>query len=370
MKNILISNQPKIKDPIIREFVDRTTEIMLVSINQQLLNKVDARKFKYKGKNFTVGGKKKKKYNSVATVLEKHIESQKLIDLKLFTKQFSRESLYTDRTKFLIGKELDISSKTHIYNSKQIKTLYKHIPLKRITKKYALQFLINIATTEEESTPDPIIVNKGIKFQLKEVYCVDDTSEWGDDEIAMGGTFTDSQATSTKLNEFRVHNDFRTGVSKTYSPKILKSFAMPTGDYPQTYSAFITLAEKDHGGFSNFISELYESVKAEVQVILTALGAAAGASIGSSIGGSVGTAVGGPIGTIIGIAAGAIVGALIGALAAGLRDDVFIPQVASITLPTQGATFSNGSLTSPYYYLNFEGHGGEYRVKYRWKLNQ
>jgi len=195
--------------------------------------------------------------------------------------------------------------------------------------------------------------------------------EWKGDEIAMGAVFLDADGEESIHSEFRVMDDFRNGDVKNYPPKILKNFGISASAvYPQTYSVFVALAEKDNGGLSDFIQELYEAVRADLQKILTALGALAGAAIGAQIGGSVGTAVGGPLGTIIGVAAGAILGAIAGWLTDVLKDDIFEPQMASITLPDGSSTFANGSLTSPYYYLDFIDHGGEYKVKYRWKLNR
>jgi len=112
------------------------------------------------------------------------------------------------------------------------------------------------------------------------------------------------------------------------------------------------------------------TIKAEVVLIFAALGVAAGAAIGAAIGGSVGTAVGGPIGTIIGVLAGLILGALVGWIASLLQDDIFEPQVATVTLPDAAATFAGNGLISPILSFNFEDYGGKYRVKYSWELRR
>lgn len=132
----------------------------------------------------------------------------------------------------------------------------------------------------------------------------------------------------------------------------------------------VALAEKDNGGLSQFINELWDAIKDQVQLILTAVGAAAGLAAGTAIGGTLGTAVGGPIGAIIGVAAGAIIGALVGWLIGALKDDIFEPQSAALRLPVHDSTFAGGSLTSPTMTLDFRDHGGHYRVYYSWQITR
>ena len=130
----------------------------------------------------------------------------------------------------------------------------------------------------------------------------------------------------------------------------------------------LALAEKDSGGFAEFIRKLYEAIKAEIQLILSALGAAAGAWIGTQIGGSIGTSLAGPLGTIIGAVAGAILGALIGWLISALQDDIFAPEATSLILPAGNASFDGGSLVTAPCYLHYRDHGGHYHVKCDWEI--
>ena len=66
----------------------------------------------------------------------------------------------------------------------------------------------------------------------------------------------------------------------------------------------------------------------------------------------------------------AILGALVGWIISAVKDDIFTPQSAAVHLPTHNATFSNGALTSPQFTVNFNDHGGYYRVYYSWKINR
>ncbi len=215
----------------------------------------------------------------------------------------------------------------------------------------------------------PIVMNGGLKLQLHQVRCATPTSwEPGNDEINMGGVATDDHGAATKINEFEVRTDFDTNVTQNYTPpRILQIFSLSGSEYPKTFSATLDLAEKDSDGFSDFLQKLYEVVKAHIAEIMTILGAAAGAAIGTAIGGSIG-AIGGPLGALIGVAAGAIIGALVGWITSALKDDIFTPQITSVTIPKAGATF-NGALVSPQALLSYYDHGGAYHVSYSWAIN-
>ena len=218
-----------------------------------------------------------------------------------------------------------------------------------------------------------IVLNRGLKFRLHRVKCLDETNpEWpGNDKIAAGGVAVNWDETTTTIPEFQVGSSFKDGSQKVYNPpRVLKTFSLNGAQYPADFMIAMALAEKDGGGLSKFITDLWEAIRDEVTVILTAVGAAAGAAAGVAIGGTFGTAVGGPIGTIIGVVAGAIVGALIGWLISALKDDIFEPQSAALRLPSANSTFTGGSLTSQLMSLNFRDHGGYYRAYYSWQITR
>ncbi|MEJ6396944.1 hypothetical protein [Yoonia sp. 208BN28-4] len=224
---------------------------------------------------------------------------------------------------------------------------------------------------DDEEPADPIQLNRGLKFRLHRVKCVDETNpEWpGDDEIAAGGVAVNWNEDTTQINEFRVGNSFDDGESKFYNPpRVLKNFSLDDAEFPADFMVAMALAEKDNGGLSKFIDDLWEAIRDHVEVILIAVGAAAGLAIGAGVGGTVGTAIGGPLGTIIGLAAGAIIGALVGWLISALKDDIFEPQSAAVRLPSHDSAFAGGSLTSPTMTLNFRNHGGHYRAYYSWQI--
>lgn len=207
-----------------------------------------------------------------------------------------------------------------------------------------------------------------LQFRVHQVTCLDMSDwEWGSDEISMGGVTTDSKEKVDKIKEFKVKDDFDTNESKTYSPpNVLKTFALSGSDYPKVHTVALTLAEKDSGGFADFIQQLYEAVKDHIDEIMTAVGAAAGAAIGAAVGGSIGV-IGGPLGSLIGVAAGMIIGALVGWIANTLKDELFAPKLAVLGIPEPGSLFGS-SATSATQQLNYYEHGAHYRVKYSWHV--
>lgn len=217
------------------------------------------------------------------------------------------------------------------------------------------------------------VINKGLAFRIHQVKCIDETNpEWaGNDEIAWGGAFLDSNHHSGKITEHYVGSGFHDGHLKNYNPPSeIVSFNIGDLNYPKTFLVALALAEKDSGGLSSFIQKLFEAIRAEIQVILNTLGAAAGSAIGSAIGGSVGSVIAGPLGAIIGAVAGAIIGALVAWLINALKDDIFAPKASTITLYSTSNIFPNGSCISPLMYFHYHGFGGHYRLAYDWQIKR
>lgn len=366
MNDILISNNVKITDPVINDLKDKCQEIIMASINQRISGELNPSTFLLRDTNLIDTKFKSKPFTSDLVV--RHIKNS-TTDSNLAFRTFRPAQVLTTSEVYRVA----LNSKINlIMNENLLKTRFQTSQIKKITKAYAIKFIEQLTSVVVTPPIGPNIpLNKGIEFQVKEVKCIDETNpeRFGNDEIAIGGVFTDPIGNTSMFNELRVGNNFDDGDVKVYNPDLLmKSFAIPNASYPHFYTAVIPLAEKDNGGLSNFIQELYESIKDDVQAILTILGAAAGAWIGGQIGGAIGS-IGGPLGTIIGVVAGAILGAIIAAIGNALRDDVFQPQMALITIPSSTASF-NGSLNSPYQFLNFHGFGGQYRVKYRWVIKR
>lgn len=233
------------------------------------------------------------------------------------------------------------------------------------------QLSIPRSTAARLSNGGTIVQNGGLRFRLHEVKCVDETDpEWvGSDEISLGGVAQGPGGSPAMIAEFKVADGFDDGDKRTYSPpRILHTFPLGGLQYPSAFAVFVAIAEKDAGGFSQFLQDLWQAIKDHVQTIMNIIGTAAGAAVGAWIGGSTGTAIAPALGTVIGIVLGAILGALVAILVNALKDDLFRPQTAAIELPSQNATFSGGTLVSPTQSLIFEDFDGLYNVKYSWEI--
>lgn len=372
MSTIAVSSGLKIKDTTFNKLVEKTTNNLKLAIMQSLMSEQDPVKFKLQKATATIGARQPQTVALVGDVVRKRFKSMAADRQAAAIKNLTGSAtLQPAAREALVTRRLDIKSATYVMKQIDVKAEYAFINDKTVNVAFVNRIFSELSQIEwPVEGAQPIVVNKGLKLLLNEVKCLDETNpEWGgDDEIGMGGVTLDDNGNEAKISSFNVNGSMSDGDIKTYNPpRVLQTFNVSGNTYPKTYAAFLSLTEKDNGGFGDFLNELYQAIKAEVQVILTTLGAAAGAMIGTAIGGSIGTAIGGPIGTIIGVVAGAILGAIVGWLTGILRDDIFDPQVVTITIPSADSSFQNG-LTSPLLQLVYEDFGGKYRVKYSWQL--
>lgn len=349
-----------IKNPEIKHFIDHLASFTQASIEQSVFSKLNNGKIKYQ--KLSVGKKNKVKRATVAEVIDNYLSKTNSKELKQMARNLTINK-NANIAPFNYGSKLNIKSDKPIFNQLDLAKEFSYINDRLFLKVIAANFNIPTTTPTAPATPvaNPTLT---LKLNLKTVKCLDETNpEWGGkDNIAAGGVVSDDRGVETKISEFHVGN-FDDGDVKNFNPvKVLKTYSLDNV-HPSTFTAFLTLAEKDSGGFSDFIQELYDAIKDELTVILTALGAAAGAAIGAAIGGSVGTAVAGPIGTIIGVAAGLIIGALTGWIVSLLKDDVFEPQISGITID-RSAPF-----TGPTQRLTYRDFGGSYYMDVFWSAS-
>jgi hypothetical protein len=406
MSTARILQSDQIYNHELKKFVEKTVEMLKLSVVQGFNRTMNPQLYRFKPKELTVGGRVPVNYPSVALVASERLKSldpQKVNAVRL---ALGREDSITTAIR---ARGIDMRSEKSVAEQVDLKQIFDFVNESTFSEA-AMEGMVSdlSALAERETIPireaalsdlralditygplfptgwiDDLVgrisaggggaaLNKGLRFRVHEVKCIDETNpEWpGSDEISWGGAAVDDKGTASKIPEKQVGSGFDDGDRKTYSPpEIIKTFALDSV-YPKEFAVTMALAEKDSGGMSDFIQKLYEAIKAEVAVILAALGAAAGAAIGSAIGGSVGTAIGGPLGTIIGVAAGAILGALIGWLVSVLQDDIFAPQASSLFLYSASDTFPGGRLVSPRMEFHYRDHGGHYRIVYDWAITR
>lgn len=355
--SVFQASHSDIKDPELKKLVNDITDTLKVSAYQAIYNHTQKRPFTYP--KLKVGVKKEMAYASVGEVLSKWVATKKPAQIKALSENngirtFRAASPFSAN----LLAHLDIKSAKYVFTQIDFTRDFSYINDRLMLGKIGSIFGIDDTPS---STPPTATPNYALKLNLKRVKCLDETDpEWfGSDKISAGGVSVDDKQVEAKITAFTVGN-FNDGTKKDYNPvKVLKSFPLDSVN-PSTFMALLTLAEKDAGGFGDFLKELFEAVKAEVTLIITAVSAAAGAAIGAAIGGSVGTAVAGPLGTIIGVVAGLILGALVAWLADALQDDVFEPQITGVTL------HANAPFSGPVQRLTYRDFGGSYFMEVFW----
>ncbi len=389
------------------KLVEKTTELLKLSAVQAMNARMNPGVYRFKPNPISVGGSRALPYESVGTVITERFSNLDPAIVRSARLDLGRD---TEITTSIRRWAVDIRSEQSILNQIDVprhfnfvnETTFNDTAMKAMVTEFgttsvapstvpvrtAIESELSAVNVRYESmlpanwigtvlgglrvgggTPAP--ANTGVRCRVHEVKCIDETNpEWfGHDEIAWGGSAVDDKDNTTKIPEYYVGGGFDDGDRKVYSPpKILKSFSLSDNVYPKTFLVVLVLAEKDCGGLSTFINNLYQAVKAHLQIILSSLGALAGATIGEAIGGSIGTAIAGPLGTVIGLVAGAILGALIGWLIDIFKDDIFPARATSLTLGSGDAAFQNGALVSAPLYLKYHDHGGRYRVKLDWEI--
>lgn len=203
---------------------------------------------------------------------------------------------------------------------------------------------------------------KTMKLVVEKVHCWRDSDEFleGDDEIALGGTVTLPDGQTIMVNQFKVGDDISDGdiINLGY---VYCNYALviePQG-FPYSYYAVVAMAEKDDGGFYDFIKKLWKKIEKEVK---------------AAIAGAIGAAIGGAIGNAIGAIVGFLVGALVGWLISLFHntDDIIAVRTLKMTLATYSKSYYDwAKLTAPKGYrdtVKFKGHGARYTVTFSYKV--
>lgn len=213
---------------------------------------------------------------------------------------------------------------------------------------------------------------KELDFRLEKVTCIDETNPeiGGDDEILMGGleigTANDDVYTH-KVNQFLVGGEeyFYDGRSYTYaSPG--KQFAdhdlTVGGVWPRTYMSVVMMAEQDGSGFSDALTDAWNSVKAEVQkAVAKALSTVLTPFIGAALA------------EVVGQVVAFLIVVFIDWILEFFQDDLFEARTAQVTLPSKYAFHydnANGwtNWRLPTTTMYYSGHGGDYKAKVHWDM--
>lgn len=210
---------------------------------------------------------------------------------------------------------------------------------------------------------------KKLRLYITEVRCVVETDEVGSDEINLGGTVTTPLGKTVMVNQFEVSDDFDQGEKVAFGMnKIFATWNLETNTpgFPYVYAALIAMAEKDDGGFYQFLKDLWEKVGDAVKKMVAGLvGAGIGAALGSGFG---------PLGAALGALVGAIVGFLVEWVIKWFHnaDDIVnvLPVLMTLASPKK-SYYDWAKLTTAKGWtktLHFKGDGGHYEVDVAFKV--
>jgi hypothetical protein len=199
---------------------------------------------------------------------------------------------------------------------------------------------------------------------ITRVKCVDETNPewWGDDEFAVGGASVDENGDTLKINEIDLGGGWHDGRQKSYSNWRFHWFNLKEGkSWPKTYHIILLTAEKDNGGFSDFLDTVYQKVRDTMKD-----------KIEKWVGTNLEQCLGKWLAEQIGKAVAWIVDTWMGWIISWWQDDPFPAHTASMTHGGWGARWTIGgvwgSTTSAPMTAHFYGHGGHYLINYYWKL--
>ena len=205
---------------------------------------------------------------------------------------------------------------------------------------------------------------KQMEFYIGAVHCVESTGGLleGSDETELGGVVIGATGKVVKISRYSVA-EMDDNTTHTYpGGKSFWKYALVTNEkWPQVYTATVALADRDDGGFGDFLESLWDKVGSYVSA---AVGAAGGAALGALLG----SAIPG-LGTVI----GAVVGALFGWLVSLFHNADDIIGVRTSTMHLGAATKSYydwAKLTTAAGWtqtLDFHEEG-QYRVDVGWRL--
>ena len=221
-----------------------------------------------------------------------------------------------------------------------------------------------------------------LSLQLVRLTCRDETEHEGvwpvegegiaNDAIRLTCAVTtrigvEAEPSECRTETMNLGDNYEDNRTVTLNREVAALFIREGSSYPVTMNVVLLLGEEDWGG-ANWDKEVKEVVRvagvaaSKGVVTLTATG----------VGGVIGTALG-PVGTAVGAAVGAVVGAIIEGLTSAiqsLESDVFPPQDLSLFLQSPDARFEGASPDRLTGYLDFMGHGGDYRLTYEWRFQR
>ncbi|MFE1797687.1 hypothetical protein ACFW9L_16140 [Streptomyces sp. NPDC059517] len=249
-------------------------------------------------------------------------------------------------------------AKINLASATPIESLVRGLPLPQRLKFPASELgKVSAVAVKENVSAAAAVPLKKLALRIHSVKCVDETGEWGEDEIYLGGTSVDESGDTGKISAFKV-GDFNDGGLRRYMPpRQFTWFDLVEGSvkFPRSYFVTLVLAEVDWGGFAKFLNALLSTIQEQVT---KAIAIAIGTVIGQR---------GGVVGRIIEEAVHWTLSKLFDYLRSLWSDDVFKPVTARVVVPSTTSRWASKNI-SPERTVQYVGHGGAYRLTYDWHM--
>ncbi len=360
------------EDAVINQFTEEAAEQIKSGVLQTLYAVKDPANFKLK--NAKVVAQDSTESETTGNVVKAMLETKPKASQQAVLSKLNSSVVSTAKMKMSILKNnLDLKSSKYVLDQPGAIDRFSFVNKNYITRlatgveKMSIPEMISNGVDTVASMVSPV-PNRTLLLQIKRVYCNDETGGWwaetfgGTDEIDMGGVAINDRGQSQVIPAFRVGN-FNDGTNRVYNPaRTLHSFALDN-TYPNFYTVFIGLTEKDYGNaFVSFLARLHSAVKSELTSIL--------AKIAVRLGSTLGGLLGGKVAEILGSIAVRILGSIINWLKGWFGDDVFEPRVVALRLPNSTFDFPGAGNQSATQSVIFNGHSGTYTVYYSWELKK
>jgi hypothetical protein len=206
--------------------------------------------------------------------------------------------------------------------------------------------------------------NQEVSLQLVRVKCGDETGgkyveRVGNDEIWLSGVAVDAAGETHKLEPFEVYPHFDDGDVKKFSPpKTIFRLRIPGGgNFPKTCLATLLLAEKDSGDLTALAQDAFDKATRDMEEMKDGMGMGEGEEPPPDFWDK-----------LVEKAREWTYGYIKDRITIGLNDDVFSPQIVTLSVTSDDFRWGDGTKLSPEITVEFRGHDGVYYLVYYWEI--
>ncbi|MEM2140885.1 hypothetical protein [Nitrososphaera sp.] len=215
-------------------------------------------------------------------------------------------------------------------------------------------------------SPDPV---SKLSLRMIKLHCIDETNgvggnEYGEDEMAIGGTLVDTYGNVKKINKKDLGGYYDDGNWSDWEGKVIYELDLNQTDgiWPKTFIATLVLVEVDSGGYTEFLNKMADKLEPYVKQKVKEAAMVGGQGVSPGVGGLI-------IGYIAGEIGAYIVDKIFNEMRDWWNDDLFTPSTLTVQVPGPGALFEGGTYDSPDFYWDTWGHGGEYEYWVDWTVH-